>query len=143
MKNWSNFFESKLEKEEEKTGLDLDHDKESKESVSHKKKITEKHKELVDFFTTRMNGAKKIESDARSKGGPSLLTAWHFAQKTKSYKEILDYYDDNKDKKFFISKCRSIVSQIRFENITQKRYQELLGELECWGEAVIKIFNAQ
>jgi hypothetical protein len=142
MKTWKNFLESKgsVESEEEQTGIDLDHDEEKGEPAAHKNKVTAKHEEMIHFFTKRMEGAKKIAAQAKEKGGPSILTAWHFAAKEAPYKEVLKAINANQGEPYYKSKWKSELSKIRAD-MKQQDFQEAAGRLEVWGEAMAQLFN--
>lgn len=102
-------------------------------------KIASKAK--FDFFVKRQNGAKDIARKAKKKGGASMLTAWHFEAKEKPYDEVLTAIEDKKEKSFFEKKCRELMREINFNNMTQKQFQAKMGELEVWGEALYKVFG--
>lgn len=139
MKKFSSYLDK--EKAEEKSGIDLDHDNEKGESEEHKKKVEQKKKEIIEFFEKRKSGAMNIASEARAKGGPSILTAWHFSAKNHPYIEVLHAIRTNKDETFFMQKCRNLISKIKPDKMTQKEFQEIMGELEVYGEALTKIFG--
>jgi len=142
MSNWQSFLESKSsEKAEEKSGLDLDHDGEKGESKEHKDKIKKAKDGLLEFFKKRKAGAEKIASEARAKGGPSMLTAWHFAAKSKPYSEVLSAIKNNRDESFYLNKCQQLANKLKFKKLKQKEFQEIMGELEVVGEALAEIFN--
>lgn len=140
MKTWNQFIENH-EKDEEKNGLDLDHDNEKGESKEHKEKIKQAKKEMIDFFETRKESARKTANEARQKGGPSLLTSWHFFAKIEPYQEIISAIKSNRDESFFLSKCKSALSKIHCGKMTQKSFQEHMGILEVYGEALAKLFK--
>lgn len=96
--------------------------------------------EMVQFFEKRAAGAAKIASEARAKGGPSILTAWHFAAKAKPYAEVLQAIKANKPESFYMSKCKSLMSSVRCGGMTQKSFQEVMGRLEVMGEAIAQLF---
>ena len=141
MKSWKIFLEEQDEKEEEKTGMDTDLDKEIGEPKKHKNKVLKKHSENLEFFKKRKEGAKKIATQAALKGGPSLLTAWHFAAKDKPYQEVLSAIEANKDEKFFKDKCKNLISKLHVGVMGQKSFQQIMGELEVWGETIEQIYD--
>lgn len=94
----------------------------------------------VEFFKKRKSGAAKIATEAAAKGGPSQLTAWHFKAKSKPYDQVIDAIKHDKPKQFYVDKCRSVATKLTYGN-SQKRFQELMGELEVWGEAAAKLFG--
>lgn len=141
MKTWHQYCENK-EKTEEKSGLDLDHDNEKGESKEHKDKIKKKKAEMIEFFTTRKSGAQKIAIEAQTKGGPSLLTAWHFKAKSNPYQEVLTAIKQNKPQTFFEFKFRSTLNKLKPNlKLTQEQFQKIVGELEVWGEVIAQLFN--
>ena len=134
MKTWQYFVESK-ESEEEKVGMDLDHDGEKGEAKSHKDKIQKKHKENIEFFKNRKNGAMKIAAEAKSKGGAAILTYYHFSAKAEPYLEVIRAIESNKEKKFFLSKFNALLPKLKLEKLSEKEFQELMGKMEVFGEA--------
>ena len=95
----------------------------------------------LEFFNKRIAGAKKISAQAEKKGGPAILTYWHFAAKNSQYKEVLSAVQFGKNKEYFVSKYESIIDQLKTPNMTQKQFQVLSGRLEGWGEAIAKLFH--
>ena len=128
------------EKAEEKSGIDIDQDKEKGESAQHKAKVTKKHSDNVTFFNKRRDGAAKIASAAQAKGGPTILTYWHFAAKDKQYAEVLKAMETGKDEQFFMSKYDEIMNTLHKTKFNQKSFQQIVGELEVWGEAIAQLF---
>lgn len=94
-----------------------------------------------DFFKKRQSGARDTAKKARKKGGPSLLTAWHFEAKEKPYDQVLEAIKNKEDKSFYEKKCIEIHRRINFNRMTQREFQAAMGELEVWGEACYKIFG--
>lgn len=140
MKTWRDYFESKEEDKEEKTGIDFDHDKEAGESKVHKGKVEKKHKEMLDFFEARKEGAKKIAREAKAKGGASLLTALHFEAKDGCYMAVISAIKNNKLENYFRSKFISLLAKLRHKN-NQHEFQRISGEAEVWGEAISELFS--
>ncbi len=142
MSYWNKFLESKSsEKQEEKNGIDLDHDSEKGESKSHKDKVHKAKQEMLDFFEKRKSGAAKIATEAKSKGGPSILSFWHFAAKSYPYTEVISAIKSNKPESYYLSKCQQLAGQLKFAKLKQKEFQEIMGRLEVWGEAISQLFN--
>jgi hypothetical protein len=139
MRSLEEFRESR-ERDEEKTGLDTDHDNEVGESLKHKKKFEAKHKEILEFFNKRKEGAAKIAKESAAKGGPSQLTVWHFKAKSSPYSEVIAAIKSGKDKSYFKQKWQSIHGQIHI-GMKQRVFQQAMGELEVWGEAIAEIFK--
>jgi hypothetical protein len=140
MKSWHQFREDK-ERDEEKNGLDFDHDNEKNEPKAHQQAVKRAKEKMLDFFEKRKAGASKIASEARAKGGPSMLTAWHFAAKAQPYTEVLAAIRSNQNEPFFAQKCHSLVGRLRFGKLKQEEFQKVIGELEVWGEAIAQLFN--
>lgn len=139
MKRWQEYKSSK-EAAEEKTGMDLDKDSERGESLDHKKKVNLAKRKMIDFFEARKNGALKIAHGEANKGEPVELTNWHFKAKNQPYSEVISAIKSNKSKQFFLNKFNNLLRQIK-PTMNQKLFQEKIGELEVWGEALIKLFN--
>lgn len=97
----------------------------------------------LTFFDKRMTGAKKLSAQAKEKGGPSLLTHYHFAAKVKQYEAVEQAVREGKDRKFFESKYQSILSKLKNLNMTQRQFQAISGELEVWGEAIVQLFHGR
>ena len=113
-----------------------------KSIIEHKiSKIKDKNKkELADFCFNRMNGAKDLAANAKSKGGLAILTAYHFEAKLPVYKKIIDLISSGDDigqkiKTMYTEKLSSL-SQGLSHN--QRKMQELTGELEVLGEVYVK-----
>jgi hypothetical protein len=95
--------------------------------------VARKEDELVTFFRKRKEGAAKIASQSREKGGPSLLTYWHFAAKARPYAEVISALRSGKDAKWFRTRfqehLRSLGGAVR-----QHDFQKAMGVLEVWGK---------
>jgi len=94
----------------------------------------------LDFFEKRRDGAKKISAAARAKGGPAMLTHWHFFAKDKQYAEVLRAIKSKKKKEFFEMKYNSFMSRLHKSKFDQKEFQTISGQLEVWGEALSRLF---
>jgi hypothetical protein len=149
MKTWSKFLADKGIKDsdpiasvEEKSGIDVDKDKEKGESPEHKAKFEKAHQEMVEFFTKRKSSASKIASQAVGNGnGPSQLTAWHFQAKAQPYEEVLSAIEAGQPKSWFESKRGMAMERVHNTLNSQQAFQKAMGELEVWGEACIKLFG--
>lgn len=109
--------------------------------LNEEKKKKDSDEDLFDkFLEKRKEGAKKIESSAREKGGYSILTATHFKAKEIPYKES-EKWADKKDKKaHYKKKAKETLDKLRdLDSLTQKEFQALTGELEVWGEVYIRL----
>jgi len=142
MKSWKTYLEEKLsvEKQEEKSGIDIDHDNEKGESKEHKRKFEEAKKGMLEFFKKRKEGAADIARKAKAKGGPSILTYWHFVAKSQPYSEVLRAIREDRNESFYTSKCKSILSQLN-QKTNQQKFQRLMGQLEVYGEARAELFG--
>jgi hypothetical protein len=143
MLSYKQFRENK-ETDEEKTGLDTDHDNERGESKEHQDKFKKKHKEMLDFFHARKEGAAKIARESAAKGTPAAqLTAWHFKAKHPQYIAVIQAIESGRDESFFMTKCKSILSRIHCGKMTQENFQKMMGEAEVWGEALAHLFKGK
>jgi hypothetical protein len=113
------------------------------------RKLIDLHEELItdesftDFANKRMEGATKISSDAKTKGGLAILTYHHFVVKLPYYKkakegkldldEMKAEYKDLLEKLYLATKGDMDIQQIAF--------QELVGKIEVIGELIIKEQN--
>lgn len=106
-----------------------------------KKDSEDSEKELFNkFLEKRKEGAKKIESSAREKGGYSILTATHFKAKEIPYKESEKWVDKKDKKEHYKKKAKETLDKLRdLDSLTQKEFQALTGELEVWGEVYIRL----
>jgi hypothetical protein len=104
--------------------------------------IESKNEAMVEFFTKRKVGAEKIAAEARNKGGPAMLTAWHFAAKKRPYEEVIDAIKANKPKSYYDSKCRAGLHKIMCGRMGQKQFQEAMGIAEVYGEALAELFGS-
>lgn len=96
--------------------------------------------EEQSFFDKRKIAAEETATDAKKKGGPAKLTAWHFEAKNTPYAEAMQAIKKKKDLNFFKERCNSLKSMLKFdENLSQQEFQEIMGELEVWGEVYCKI----
>ena len=102
---------------------------------SVKKSESKKKDQFEDFAETRKAGAEKIIENARSKGGVAKLTVYHFEAK-------IPYYKNAEDGKFDLKKAekeyKSIMAQAMNLTMSQKKFQELLGQAEVIGELILK-----
>jgi hypothetical protein len=131
-------YKKNIEKKEEKLGLDLDKDKEKGESKEHIAKIKKAKQDLLKFFKDRKQGAINIASQAKSKNTDATqLTAWHFAAKRMPYDQVIAALNRNENVDWFRRKVKILVSKLnRSVEIGQKEFQELVGEIEVFGEVL-------
>lgn len=91
------------------------------------------------FAEKRMGGAEKIAKNAKQKGGSAMLTFHHFNVKLPYYKEAKEgKFDLEKTKKEYKKHIDELVKASDDVDMTQTRFQQLLGLLEVMGELIIK-----
>jgi hypothetical protein len=93
-----------------------------------------------DFFEARKNGALKIALNAKEKGGPSLLTYWHYSAKDKPYADVLKAIAEKREENYFHDQYDKTMTKLHKTKFDQKEFQITIGELEVWGEAISKLF---
>lgn len=93
-----------------------------------------------DFAETRGKGAEKITDNAKDKGGLSMLTWHHFKVKLPYYEKAAEgKFDVEKAEKEYKELLEKLYKATKKEmNISQIRFQELVGKLEVLGELIIK-----
>lgn len=102
--------------------------------------ISEEKNINKEFAQNRLAGATKISQAAKEKGGDALLTYHHFHVKLPYYKkcvegkldmqEVKEKYDDLLTKLYKSTRNSMQISQVKF--------QELVGEIEVLGELLIE-----
>jgi hypothetical protein len=98
---------------------------------------TNKDTKDIEFFEKRAAGAKKIQQTAQEKGGPSMLTSYHFKAKEKPYKDCIARVEDSDFSKAHADNC---LDQLKdWHKMTQKEFQEATGRLEAYGEVYITL----
>ena len=96
-------------------------------------------KDFKTFAGKRLDGATKITTDAKEKGGPSLLTYHHFKVKLPYYKKAKDgQLDINIAKMEYKKLMNQLCSLPEATNMEQIEFQELVGKIEVLGELIIK-----
>jgi hypothetical protein len=106
------------------------------ESLKKRMGVEEKFDE---FLKKRKAGASKIAKSSRSKGGYSILTAFHFEAKEKPYNDCLKWENKKGKEKHFKEKAKEIYSKLKdLDSLTQREFQVLMGELEVYGEVYIR-----
>jgi len=95
--------------------------------------------DISAFIEKRKTGADKIRRHAEAKGGPSKLTAIHFAAKEKPYAQALSMTTKKGFEKNLKSKGDSIAARLQqWHSLSQKDFQTLMGQLEAYGEVYIR-----
>jgi hypothetical protein len=123
--------------------LDYDKFKLEKKEVANKNlnsSINEGEKTLQEFAKNRLKGASKISKEAKEKGGDALLTYHHFHVK-------LPYYQKSADGELNIGGLKEEYDNLLTDlyeatrnsmNISQVKFQELVGKIEVVGELLIE-----
>ena len=95
---------------------------------------------IEQFAETREKGAEKIAHDTHKKGGLALLTWHHYKVKLPYYKKAaegkLDFEKASKEYKELLEKLHKATKSDM--NISQIKFQELVGRIEVLGELLIK-----
>lgn len=102
--------------------------------------VSEKQEEdFKEFAKKRLDGATKITENAKKKGGPALLTYYHFVVKLPYYKKAANGdFDLKETKKELSSLMKKVCSLGQNVEITQNEFQKLVGKIEVLGELIIK-----
>ena len=95
--------------------------------------------EFIEFAKKRLEGATKISDNAKAKGGPAMLTHYHFVVK-------LPYYEKASKGEFNCELAKAELNNFTHtfcsldENveIDQIEFQKLVGLIEVLGELIIK-----
>ena len=96
--------------------------------------------EPEEFINKRKKGAGDIRKKAEAKGGAALLTAVHFAAKEKPYSYALSVCEKEDVLKLIKAKADSIMKDLKdWTNLSQQKFQHLMGELEAYGEVYIQL----
>ena len=90
----------------------------------------------IEFCEKRLEGAIKIASQARAKGGTAMLTAYHFEAKLPIYREIIRKLTKG-EKLDLKKKYRETLSRLG-STLSQKNFQIAAGALEVYGEVSIE-----
>lgn len=94
---------------------------------------------IHDFIETRRKGAKRIEEQARAKGGASELTAIHFAAKQTPYRDALPYADRKTRDSYYAKKVTDLLLKLKgWQSMSQKEFQVIMGKIEAWGEVALE-----
>lgn len=104
------------------------------------KKEEPKIEAFENFAEVRGKGADKIATNAEEKGGLALLTWHHFKVKAPYYKKAAEgkFNTEQAEKEYkeLLEKLYKATSKQM--DITQTRFQELVGKIEVLGELLIK-----
>lgn len=93
-----------------------------------------------EFAAKRLAGATKIANSAKEKGGPSMLTYYHFVVKLPYYKKAAaGKFDIASAKSELRSLNKELASLLKtFEPKDQIPFQKVMGKIEVLGELLIK-----
>ena len=102
------------------------------------------NEKFTEFAKKRLEGATKISDSAKEKGGPAMLTHYHFVVK-------LPYYETAANGEFDIASAKDELTNYinTFCNldenveIDQIAFQKLVGIIEVLGELIIKYREAK
>ena len=90
-----------------------------------------------EFADKRLEGAEKITTDSKEKGGLSLLTYYHYNAKLPFYEEATKGgFDLQKAKDEF----KKYYSELSY-NMEQIEFQDIMGKMEVLGELIIEQEN--
>jgi hypothetical protein len=99
--------------------------------------LTEEQKNNKEFIEKRKAGAAKIAKQAAAKGGYSNLTAAHFKAKEKPYSTCIK---DFKTPKSIDKRVNELIHELKdWHTMTQTEFQQVMGELEAYGEVAIQL----
>jgi hypothetical protein len=102
--------------------------------------VNEEKETIQEFAENRLAGATKISKAAKEKGGDALLTYHHFHVK-------LPYYQKSVDGELDMESLKSEYDDLLTDlyeatrnsmNISQVKFQELVGKIEVVGELLIE-----
>ena len=102
--------------------------------------VNEKSESHQEFAENRLAGATKISKAAKEKGGDALLTYHHFHVKLPYYQKAVDGGLDMDELKSEYDKLLTDLYEATRNsmNISQVRFQELVGKIEVVGELLIE-----
>lgn len=107
---------------------------------AHQKLKNKQPLEASEFILKRKKGAADIQKKAESKGGAALLTAVHFAAKQKPYEYSLRVCEKEDATDLIKDKANEILEELNdWSNLTQQRFQQLMGMLEAYGEVYLQL----
>lgn len=92
-----------------------------------------------EFADARYQGAKKAATQAKTKGGPAILSYYHFKAKLPKYRKAINDFGNHHDPKWLKSEFNRIKSKLNLEKLSQEEFQTLTGQLEVIGELYIKL----
>lgn len=101
--------------------------------------VNEKTSNNIKFCEDRKKGATKIANEAKAKGGIAELTYWHFTAKIPEYDACIKAIKENKPTSYFQQQETRLIHQLSGIR-NQRKFQEIMGKVEVWGEVFIKIY---
>ena len=100
---------------------------------------TEAEQAFNEFLSKRLAGAEKIQAMTEKKGGYSTLTAIHYKAKLKPYAESEKWAEKDGKEEHYKAKAKEVYNKLsNLDDLSQKEFQSLMGELEVWGEVYIR-----
>ena len=100
---------------------------------------TEAEQAFNEFLSKRLAGAEKIQAMTEKKGGYSTLTAIHYKAKLKPYAESEKWAEKDGKEEHYKAKAKEVYKKLsNLDDLSQKEFQSLMGELEVWGEVYIR-----
>ena len=102
--------------------------------------VNEEKETIQEFAENRLAGATKISKAAKEKGGDALLTYHHFHVKLPYYqKSVNGELDMESLKEEYDDLLTDLYEATRNSmNISQVKFQELVGKIEVVGELLIE-----
>ena len=90
------------------------------------------------FASKRLEGATKISNDAKEKGGPAVLTHYHFVVKLPYYENASNgNFNVDESKTLLDSKSKEFCDKIYNMDLSEIEFQKLVGEIEVLGELLL------
>jgi len=90
------------------------------------------------FASKRLEGATKISNDAKVKGGPAMLTHYHFVVKLPYYENASKgNFDIDGTKTLLDKKSKEFCEKIYSMSLSEIEFQKLVGEIEVLGELLL------
>lgn len=108
--------------------------------VKENSEVNEEKETIQEFAENRLAGATKISKAAKEKGGDALLTYHHFHVKLPYYQKSVDGELDMESlKEEYDDLLTDLYEATRNSmNISQVKFQELVGKIEVVGELLIE-----
>jgi pterin-4a-carbinolamine dehydratase len=97
----------------------------------------DKELEFTEFAKARLAGATKIAEEAKKKGGPAMLTHYHFVVKLPYYKKAASgKFDQDKA----MAEMNKKVAELEKGGVDlqQIKFQKIVGIIEVLGELLIR-----